>query len=87
MSDENQGQGATSEDELLEFIERNTVTTNDAVAGETVYPGAGEGNDGPTGGSPREVEPEFHEHDEHEDRNDAPEDLDDDTPGPGDDGL
>jgi hypothetical protein len=95
MSDENETEGAKSEDELLEFIERNTVTTNDAVAGETVDPGSGEGNNGPTGGSPREFEPELHEHDEHDDRNDAPRDLDDGTDlgdddnaaGLGDDGL
>lgn len=33
------------------------LVTNDAVAGDTVYPGAGEGNDGPTGGAPAEVSP------------------------------
>ncbi len=31
--------------------------TIDAVAGETVTPGAGDGNDGPTGGSPAEAAP------------------------------
>jgi len=87
MSDENENQAAASDDELLAFIERNTVSTNDAVAGETVEPGAGEGNDGPTGGSPREFEPDYHEHDAHEDQNDAPQDLDGDEPGLGDDGL
>ncbi|WP_344756778.1 hypothetical protein [Gryllotalpicola koreensis] len=86
MSDENETEG-TREDELLEFIERNTVTTNDAVAGETIDPGAGEGNDGPTGGSPREFQPEYHEHDAHDDPNDAPADLDDGSSGVGDDGL
>lgn len=35
---------------------KETVTT-DAVAGETVLEGAGDGNYGPTGGSPREAEP------------------------------
>jgi hypothetical protein len=35
--------------------ESNSVTTNDAVAGETVYSGAGDGNDGPTGGAPAET--------------------------------
>ena len=38
--------------------EANTVATNDAVAGETVLPGAGDGNDGPTGGSPTEITPD-----------------------------
>ena len=33
------------------------IVTNDAVAGETVEPGVGDGNDGPTGGSPGEGEP------------------------------
>lgn len=37
--------------------ETNSVTTNDAVAGDTVYPGRGDGNDGPTGGAPTEVTP------------------------------
>jgi hypothetical protein len=87
MTDENQTPGGQSDDELLAFIERNTVTTNDAVAGETVEPGAGDGNDGPTGGSPRELQPELHEHDADDDRNDAPQDLDGDEPELGDDGL
>jgi hypothetical protein len=39
------------------------TVTNDAVAGETVLPGAGDGNDGPTGGSPREQEPMYAEND------------------------
>lgn len=34
-----------------------TTVTNDALAGETVEPGPGDGNDGPTGGSPAEGEP------------------------------
>jgi hypothetical protein len=38
--------------------EENTVATNDAVAGETVLPGSGEGNDGPTGGAPSEITPD-----------------------------
>ena len=37
--------------------ESDQTVTNDAVAGETVYDGPGDGNDGPTGGSPAEVEP------------------------------
>ncbi len=35
-----------------------TLAAMSAVAGETVFSGAGEGNDGPTGGSPREGEPD-----------------------------
>jgi hypothetical protein len=37
--------------------ESMTTVTNDAVAGETVLPGSGDGNDGPTGGSPTEIQP------------------------------
>lgn len=37
--------------------EADTLVTNDAVAGETVFEGAGDGNDGPTGGSPGEATP------------------------------
>ncbi len=33
------------------------TVTNDAVAGETVLPGEGDGNDGPTGGAPTEASP------------------------------
>jgi hypothetical protein len=43
-------------------IEMETVT-NDAVAGETVLPGPGDGNDGPTGGAEREASPIYDEHD------------------------
>jgi hypothetical protein len=86
MSDENEstgtGEGAGI-DEIREFLEANEVATNDAVAGETVEPGRGDGNEGPTGGSPRELEPELHEHDEHQDENDAPQDLDDGGSGVG----
>jgi hypothetical protein len=39
-------------------MEKETVTT-DAVAGETVLPGVGEGNDGPTGGAPAEGTPDY----------------------------
>jgi hypothetical protein len=38
--------------------ESTEITTNDAVGGETVYAGEGDGNDGPTGGSPTEVTPD-----------------------------
>ena len=76
MSDENDSNRLT-DDEARVFAESNDVTTNDAVAGETVEPGAGEGNDGPTGGSPREFEPDLDEHTRlGDDPNDAPEDLD-----------
>ena len=37
--------------------EADELVTNDAGAGETVYDGAGDGNTGPTGGSPAEAEP------------------------------
>ena len=61
-------QHANEDDDLedtIEYRERAAETaTNDAVAGETVLPGAGDGNDGPTGGSPREVEPIYDEHDQ-----------------------
>lgn len=49
-----------------EFADENdalTTVTNDAVAGETILPGVGDGNDGPTGGSSREGEPEYLESD------------------------
>lgn len=45
------------------FAESEQIVTNDAVAGETVEPGIGEGNDGPTGGVPSEGEPEYAEND------------------------
>jgi hypothetical protein len=43
--------------------EAKETVVNDAVAGETVLPGTGDGNDGPTGGSPREQEPMYAEND------------------------
>ncbi|THG33162.1 hypothetical protein [Naasia lichenicola] len=43
--------------------ESMSTVTNDAVAGETVLPQAGDGYGGPTGGSPREGEPILDEHD------------------------
>jgi hypothetical protein len=76
VSDENDSDRLT-DDEMRAFAEKNDVTTNDAVGGETVEPGVGEGNEGPTGGSPREFEPELDEHSAHDDQNDAPADLDD----------
>jgi len=50
-------------DEEKDFEESQQIVTNDAVAGETVLPGVGDGNDGPTGGSPREAEPGLAEND------------------------
>jgi hypothetical protein len=44
-------------DPLEAARESKETVTNDAVAGETVLDGAGDGNYGPTGGSPREAEP------------------------------
>lgn len=54
--------GGGFDDEQLKAESMNTVT-NDAVAGETVLPGAGDGNDGPTGGAPGEGSPEYDEND------------------------
>ncbi|KZE88824.1 MULTISPECIES: hypothetical protein [unclassified Agromyces] len=56
--------------------EAKETVVNDAVAGETVLPGTGDGNDGPTGGSPREQEPMYADNDlagEEIDLDDAPE--------------
>jgi hypothetical protein len=51
-------------DDFIEAdAERKQTVTNDAVAGETVLPGPGSGNDGPTGGMPREQEPVYAEND------------------------
>lgn len=47
----------SDDDTETRFEESQQIVTNDAVAGETVEQGVGEGNDGPTGGSPREGEP------------------------------
>ncbi|HEV7624328.1 MAG TPA: hypothetical protein VGO26_09335 [Amnibacterium sp.] len=44
-------------DRLALRAEAMNTVTNDAVAGETVLPGPGDGNDGPTGGAPAEAEP------------------------------
>jgi hypothetical protein len=49
--------GDEPRDAETEFAESQQIVTNDAVAGETVLPGVGDGNDGPTGGSPHESEP------------------------------
>ncbi|MFD1721057.1 hypothetical protein [Amnibacterium endophyticum] len=47
---------ASGDHEAIQAESMETVT-NDAVAGDTVYPGPGDGNDGPTGGAPGEVTP------------------------------
>jgi hypothetical protein len=44
-------------DPLEVRAQSRTTVTNDAVAGETVLPGTGDGNDGPTGGSLGEIQP------------------------------
>jgi hypothetical protein len=44
-------------DPLALRAESMNTETNDAVAGETVLPGPGDGNDGPTGGMQAETEP------------------------------
>ncbi|HEY8318479.1 MAG TPA: RecQ family ATP-dependent DNA helicase [Amnibacterium sp.] len=44
-------------DPLALRAESMDTVTNDAVAGDTVLPGPGDGNDGPTGGAPVEFEP------------------------------
>ncbi|RWZ68286.1 hypothetical protein ELQ92_03445 [Labedella populi] len=56
------GEHRDPDDELLREHAIQTVAT-DAAAGETVLPGAGDGNDGPTGGAPREPEPGYAEND------------------------
>ena len=50
-------------DDETQFEESQQLVANDAVAGETVLPGLVDGNDGPTGGSPREAEPGLSEND------------------------
>lgn len=51
------GVDLTADDPLALRAESMATVTNDAVAGETVLPGRGDGNDGPTGGAPTELEP------------------------------
>lgn len=65
------------DDELADAAMSKDTVTNDAVAGETVFPGAGIRNEGPTGGSPREVEPKYDEHDPNEQIDLAEEEADD----------
>ncbi|MDN4615953.1 hypothetical protein P5G50_15995 [Leifsonia sp. F6_8S_P_1B] len=59
------------DDPIAEKEFADDLVTNDAVAGETVWSGAGDGNDGPTGGSPREAEPVYDEHDPQGDLDDG----------------
>lgn len=52
------------EDDVDPREESLDTVTNDAVAGDTVTPQAGDlTDDGPTGGAPREGEPDLWEHD------------------------
>jgi len=53
--------GGAFDDAATRAAESMNTVTNDAVAGETVLPGSGDGNDGPTGGSPAEGEPIYDE--------------------------
>lgn len=72
--------------------EANDIVTNDAVGGETVWEGSGDGNDGPTGGAPDEGRPDFDHYAPGEEYDDeaqpfgdkTPDDLrgDDGDPGP-----
>ncbi|MDR5701236.1 hypothetical protein [Agromyces aerolatus] len=58
MTDRNEDLGQLDDDIGVEEQERwEHTVVNDAVAGETVWPGPGDGNDGPTGGTAREQEP------------------------------
>lgn len=71
MSDDRSAEGfSDAADPEEQFARSEDIVTNDAVAGETVEPGAGDGNDGPTGGAPAEAGPEYAENDlaaDHED--------------------
>ena len=51
-------------DEFAAANDASSTATNDAVAGETILPQSGEGNDGPTGGAPREASPVYAETDD-----------------------
>jgi len=67
-------------DPIAEEEFADDLVTNDAVAGETIWPGPGDGNDGPTGGNQREAEPILDEHDPVDDRDEGEltqEDVDD----------
>jgi len=62
MSDTIPDGGAFDDTEATSELDKQTVT-NDAVAGETVLPGTGEHNDGPTGGATKEGSPDLTEND------------------------
>ncbi len=57
VADADRADQLTGGDPVEAARESKETVTNDAVAGETVLEGAGDGNYGPTGGSPREAEP------------------------------
>jgi hypothetical protein len=57
------GEAPFADDREAEWLASNDTVTNDAVAGETVTRGVGNGNDGPTGGSPGEASPYYAEND------------------------
>ena len=63
MTDRNEGFGLDDDLGIEERELAQETVVNDAVAGETVWPGAGDVNDGPTGGSPHEKEPYYAEND------------------------
>ncbi|MET0806304.1 MAG: hypothetical protein ABWX66_05570 [Lacisediminihabitans sp.] len=63
MSDSSGTDSTPFFDREAEYLADNDLVTNDAVAGETVTFGVGDGNDGPTGGSPNELKPYSGEHD------------------------
>jgi hypothetical protein len=48
-----------NDDRLDDVNLADEIVTNDAVAGETVFSGEGDGNDGPTGGAPGEAQPDW----------------------------
>ncbi len=56
--------GDPDDENIIDDEERwEETVVNDAVAGETVLPGPGDGNDGPTGGTAREQSPVYAEND------------------------
>lgn len=61
-NDAGAGRAAPYAHPIEEWEDANEIVTNDAVAGETILPGSGDGNDGPTGGSPGEAQPVLDEH-------------------------
>lgn len=61
-SDGAEGETNDADQDRRAFLESNELVTTDSVAGETVLPGVGDGNDGPTGGAPAEGSPSYDEH-------------------------